>query len=154
MTAADFHTDLMRQLQFAEGLLERSLTLQQELSDLTGNGEALEGRVCASVDNGGRPTALTIDPRAMRTGSEELAQAILAAFAAAHDDLSGQSQALLTTLRDDLPDQLRDPLQSGLVHDLAEHSREVTRTMQTSANPGADALDLARGLSARVLHGI
>ena len=154
MNTTDLHADLMRQLQFAEGLVERSMTLQQELSELTGTGAALDGRVCATVDHAGRPARLTIEPRAMRTGSEELAEAVLAAFAAAHDDLSDQSQRLLTTLRDDLPEQLRDPLTSGLVHDLAEYTREITRTLPSSAAPGADALELARSLSARALGGI
>lgn len=154
MTAPDLRADLNRQLQFAQGLLERSQALQQELAELIGNGEALEGRVHATVDNAGRPADLTMEPRAMRAGSDELAQAVLAAFTAAHDDLAGQSQHLLTALRDDLPEQLRDPLGSGVVHDLAEHSREVTRTLQTSSDPGGDALHLARDLSARVLRGI
>jgi DNA-binding protein YbaB len=154
MTAPDLQADLHRQLQFAERLLERSQALQQDLSELTGSCEALDGRVRATVDNAGRPVGLTIEPRAMRTGSEELAQAVLAAFTTAHDHLAGQSQRLLTALRDDLPDQLRDPLGSGVVHDLAEHSREVTRTLQTSNDPGGDALHLARDLSARVLRGI
>jgi DNA-binding protein YbaB len=154
MTTPDLQGDLIRHLHFAEELVDRSRNLQQELGELSGSGAALNGQVRATVDNAGRPTALTIAPRALRAGSEELAAAVLAAFAAAHDDLAGQSQDVLTALRDGLPDQLRDPIGSGVVHDLAEHSREVTRTLQTSSDPGGDALRLARDLSARVLRGI
>jgi DNA-binding protein YbaB len=154
MTTADLQADVIRQLRFAEGLVERGRALQLELAELTGTGAALEGQVQATVDNAGRPTALAIAPRAMRTGSEALAEAVLAAFAEAHDALSAQSQHLLSALRDDLPEQLRDPIGSGVVHDLAEHGREVTRTLQTSTDPGGDALHLARDLSARVLGGI
>jgi DNA-binding protein YbaB len=146
--------DLTRQLEFAERLLDRSKALSRHLAELTGAGAALDGQVAATVDSAGRPLALTIEPRAMRNGSDELAAAILSAFGDAHDDLSRASTDLIESVRGDLPDQLRDPLGSGVVDDLAEHGRELARTLQASSDPAADALRLSQGLQDRVLRGI
>ncbi|MFI7633214.1 YbaB/EbfC family nucleoid-associated protein [Nonomuraea sp. NPDC049400] len=60
--------------------------LSEEIGAVRGRGEAAEGRVVAEVTQTGALAGLTIDPRAMRLGSTELAAAILEAAAAAARD--------------------------------------------------------------------
>jgi DNA-binding protein YbaB len=152
MTTPHLPADLARQLDFAQRLLARTQEVQANLGELTGSAEVLDGFVKATVDCAGRPTGLTLAPRVLRRGSEELAEAILAAFGAAYDDLSRQSAELIA--QEALPEQLRDPVGSGLVDDLAQHSRDITATLQSSSDPSTDALRLARDLQKRALRGI
>ncbi|MEO3795827.1 YbaB/EbfC family nucleoid-associated protein [Nonomuraea sp. B10E15] len=53
--------------------------LSGQIADIRGLGEAAQGKVVAEVTQGGALRGLTIDPRAMRLGSEELAAAVLEA---------------------------------------------------------------------------
>jgi DNA-binding protein YbaB len=53
--------------------------LSGQMTAVKGRGEAAEGRVVAEVTQTGALCGLTIDPRAMRLGSAELAAAILTA---------------------------------------------------------------------------
>ncbi|MCG5221173.1 YbaB/EbfC family nucleoid-associated protein [Streptosporangium sp. KLBMP 9127] len=54
---------------------------------LQGEGAAAQGRVQATVAPGGRISSLTVDPRLMRAGSEEMCAEIVKAVNAAIDDL-------------------------------------------------------------------
>ncbi|GGK69591.1 hypothetical protein Ppa06_37190 [Planomonospora parontospora subsp. parontospora] len=54
---------------------------------LQGEGVAAQGRVRATVAPGGRLSSLTVDPRLMRAGSEEMCAEIVKAVNAAVDDL-------------------------------------------------------------------
>ncbi|WP_449063525.1 YbaB/EbfC family nucleoid-associated protein [Planomonospora algeriensis] len=54
-------------------------TAQEELDGLTGTGETASGQVKATVDVNGRVLEVAYGPRALRLGSEELAEATLAA---------------------------------------------------------------------------
>ncbi|WP_449064224.1 YbaB/EbfC family nucleoid-associated protein [Planomonospora algeriensis] len=54
---------------------------------LQGEGAAAQGRVRATVAPGGRLASLTVDPRLMRAGSEEMCAEIVKAVNAAVDDL-------------------------------------------------------------------
>ncbi|GAA2214831.1 hypothetical protein GCM10009850_102970 [Nonomuraea monospora] len=57
--------------------------LRDQITSVVGRGEAAEGRVVVTVTQTGALTGLSIDPRAMRLGSGELAAAILEAAASA-----------------------------------------------------------------------
>ena len=52
---------------------------QKSIDSLSGLGTAADGLVSVKAEAGGRPIAIEINPRAMRLGSEMLAEAILEA---------------------------------------------------------------------------
>jgi DNA-binding protein YbaB len=83
---------LERLLEEAERTIERSKELEEQLSSLEAEASAAEGRVSVVVGSGGRLKSLTIDPRAMRLGSEELAEAILIAVNGAQEALAQRTQ--------------------------------------------------------------
>lgn len=62
----------------------------QEEDDARGTGEALDGRVLA-VAAGARVESLTLDPRVMRLGSEELAEHVVTAVNAALGELASKA---------------------------------------------------------------
>ena len=66
---------LDRLLEEAERTIERSQELEEQLSSLEAEASAADGRVSVVVGSGGKVKSLTIDPRALRLGSEELAEA-------------------------------------------------------------------------------
>lgn len=57
--------------------------LRDQMTEVRGHGEAADGRVVAETSSTGELVGLTIDPRAMRLGSDELAAAVLEAAGAA-----------------------------------------------------------------------
>jgi DNA-binding protein YbaB len=67
--------------------------IQEKLSSLVGVAESEDGRIRAEADTGRGLKKLTIDPRAMRLGSEELAEVITEVVADAIADLRQQTQA-------------------------------------------------------------
>lgn len=71
---------LVDQFQQDVAELER---LRDRIAEVKGRGEAAQGRVVVEVAPTGALAGLTIDPRAMRLGSDELAAAILEAAAEA-----------------------------------------------------------------------
>ncbi|WP_433440782.1 YbaB/EbfC family nucleoid-associated protein [Nonomuraea sp. CA-141351] len=83
---------LLKDYQRDVAALER---LGDEIATVRGRGEAAEGRVVAEVTQGGALAGLTIDPRAMRLGSAELAAAVLEAAAAAARDAEQGANDLL-----------------------------------------------------------
>lgn len=76
----------------AQGNLARMGELQETLASLVGVAESDDGRVRAESDNATGLKKLTIDPRAMRMGSEELAETITKVVAEAMADLRSKSQ--------------------------------------------------------------
>lgn len=83
---------LDRLLEEAERTIERSKELEEQLSSLEAEASAADGRVSVVVGSGGKVKNLTIDPRALRLGSEELAEAILTAINDAQEALVQRSQ--------------------------------------------------------------
>ncbi len=79
-------------LRDAKSRLTRVSELQERLASLVGTAESEDGRVRAETDNATGLRKLTIDPRAMRMASEELAEAITKVVADAMADLRGKSQ--------------------------------------------------------------
>ncbi|MFB4273125.1 YbaB/EbfC family nucleoid-associated protein [Nonomuraea sp. GTA35] len=64
--------DFQQELTAIEGLRDR-------ITSVVGRGEAAEGRVVVQVTQTGALAGLSIDPRAMRLGSDQLAAAIMEA---------------------------------------------------------------------------
>ncbi|WP_329085904.1 YbaB/EbfC family nucleoid-associated protein [Streptosporangium sp. NBC_01469] len=69
--------------------------LQEHISEVRGRGEAAQGRVTAEASLTGALISLTIDPRAMRLGSGELAEAILQAADGAARDAGERARELV-----------------------------------------------------------
>jgi DNA-binding protein YbaB len=69
--------------------------LQERITEIRGRGESAQGRVVAEASASGVLTGLTIDPRAMRLGSDELAGAILQAAAGAVQNAGEQINELM-----------------------------------------------------------
>ncbi|HEY9473405.1 MAG TPA: YbaB/EbfC family nucleoid-associated protein [Mycobacteriales bacterium] len=80
--------------------------------ELRGEGQAADGQVRAVAVAGGRLESLTVNPRAMRMGSEALCEQIVVAVNAALDDLRGrvENQAVTAGAVDPaaLTEQMRD----------------------------------------------
>ncbi|MCW2947173.1 MAG: hypothetical protein JWR24_3890 [Actinoallomurus sp.] len=79
-------------LRDAKNRLSRVNELQETLSSLVGTAKSKDGRVRAESDNASGLRKLTIDPRAMRMASEELAEMIVRVVADATADLRRKSQ--------------------------------------------------------------
>lgn len=64
--------------------------LRQRLGEVRGQGESAGGLVRVEVAVGGRVTKLTLDPRAIRLGTEGIAEQIMAALDVAAADAARQ----------------------------------------------------------------
>lgn len=82
--------DIENLLASATERMESVRDLTGEVRDLRGTGTSSDGRVRAEVMPGGALHDLTIDPRVMRTSSEDASQAILEAIQAATQDATDQ----------------------------------------------------------------
>ncbi|WP_424535173.1 YbaB/EbfC family nucleoid-associated protein [Sphaerisporangium viridialbum] len=113
-----------------EALATQSARFQeagQRLSETRGRGEAEEGRVVVEVLPSGSLAALRIDPRAMRLGSEALAEAILRAAREAEGDAAERAESLMRPFLDEAEPfgrELLETLPGGLQPD---HSRPAER---------------------------
>lgn len=75
---------------------------QVRMKELRGTGRSADERVRVEVDQFGVLAGLRIDPRAMRLGSEALAEAILAAVEQGVRDVRAQADAMMRPLVEDL----------------------------------------------------
>ncbi|MGI5223804.1 YbaB/EbfC family nucleoid-associated protein [Actinoallomurus sp. CA-142502] len=71
---------------------------QARMSELRGEGRAAAERVTVEVDRFGALTGLRIDPRAMRLGSEALAEAILGAAEQGLRDVRARADEVMRPL--------------------------------------------------------
>jgi DNA-binding protein YbaB len=74
---------------------EHLARIRAHQAELRGRGTTANGRVVAEVLSSGALVSLSIDPRAMRLGSEVLADEILAAVRKAAQDVSGRATELM-----------------------------------------------------------
>jgi DNA-binding protein YbaB len=125
--------------------------LQEEIAQLTGHGEAADGRIRVEADNAGKLTRLEIDPRAMRMASEDLAEAILEAAQKAADDVMARSQELFDSIMPSFGDlqQMRQMDYTGLPDDAAEALDAVARSNDPIAEVRAQIDRLSKYTSPR-----
>ncbi|MEO3886518.1 YbaB/EbfC family nucleoid-associated protein [Nonomuraea sp. B5E05] len=76
-------------------LMARMEAAQNDLDKIVGTGKGPSRHVTASVDQEGRILDVTFDPRAMRLGSRDLADEVLAAIGAACADAERQTDEVL-----------------------------------------------------------
>jgi DNA-binding protein YbaB len=82
--------DVDKLLSGAQERMSRVQEMQDRLADLVGQAEAAEGRIKATYTMAGGLTGLDIDPRALRMGSKDLADAIRSTVQEAAQDLQRQ----------------------------------------------------------------
>ncbi|MEV4565440.1 YbaB/EbfC family nucleoid-associated protein [Nonomuraea sp. NPDC049419] len=71
-------------------------SLRDRIAAVKGRGEAADGRVVVEVTQAGTLAGITIDPRAMRLGSQQLAAAIMEAAGRAGRQAEQEAQDLVT----------------------------------------------------------
>jgi DNA-binding protein YbaB len=76
--------------------------VRRQITELRGTGRAADERVEVQVDRLGALAGLRIDPRAMRLGSQELAEAILQAARHGVRDVNAQAEKLMRPLLEEL----------------------------------------------------
>ncbi|GAA4640703.1 hypothetical protein GCM10023196_107290 [Actinoallomurus vinaceus] len=91
---------------------ERFAELREKLAEVRGRGEAAEGKVVVEVAPGGALKSVQIDPRAMKLGSEVLAEAVLEAAGKAFQDLTDQTSELMKPAFGD-PEKLAEEWGAG-----------------------------------------
>jgi DNA-binding protein YbaB len=84
----------------AEKTVRRLEQVQEELSEITGEGESEDGTVHAITDANGRLEKIVIQPRALRMASEDLAEKVTAVIRAAQDDAERRTNELVHDLVD------------------------------------------------------
>jgi DNA-binding protein YbaB len=93
---SDFRIDdldrIARQGEKAMHLLTEAMA---EIGETTGEGEAADGMIRVTVDSTGRATDVTLNPRVMRLSSVTLAEGMVEAFNAAHDDVQAKTQKMV-----------------------------------------------------------
>ncbi|MCO5968799.1 YbaB/EbfC family nucleoid-associated protein [Actinoallomurus soli] len=77
---------------------EKLAEMQRSMADMRGKGEGADGRVKVEVAHNGALVGLTIDPRAMRLGSGQLADEILTAAREAAKDISERAEEMMRPL--------------------------------------------------------
>ena len=97
---------------------------------LRGEGSAADGKITARVTAGGHLEELTVDPRLLRAGSEELCAQIVTAVNAAMDDLrahtaqAGQAPMDPTALA-----RMLEDLQTESVRQMSQFTQGVAETV-------------------------
>jgi DNA-binding protein YbaB len=87
-----------RILEQVGGQMERFEEMREELTGLRGQATAADGQITVEVLPSGSLSALVINPRAMRLGSEALAEAILEAAAKATEDVSTRMNEIMSSV--------------------------------------------------------
>ncbi|MFC4116933.1 YbaB/EbfC family nucleoid-associated protein [Nonomuraea zeae] len=75
--------------------------VRRRVEETRGRGESAGGQVAIELTSAGSLAALRIDPRALRLGSQALAEAVMEAFRKAEEDVAGQSFELARALFED-----------------------------------------------------
>jgi DNA-binding protein YbaB len=118
---------------------EGAVRAKEPAEPVRGEGSAADGKITARVVSGGHLEALSVDPRLMRSGSQELCAQIIVAVNAALDDLRTQASATAPTVMD--PAAL-----AGVLEDLqAESAQQLGRFTQGIAETVAKISAAAEG---------
>ncbi|WP_433215378.1 YbaB/EbfC family nucleoid-associated protein [Dactylosporangium sp. CS-047395] len=109
--------DLERLSSLNEERIRQLSGLEARMRELAGTGEAANGLIRARVDSEAGLSGLVIDPRALRQGSETLAEQVIAAVGAANADLRAQIDEVMR-------EALGDAMPSTDVGDLRRSAKE------------------------------
>ncbi|CNE27433.1 Uncharacterised BCR%2C YbaB family COG0718 [Mycobacterium tuberculosis] len=112
------NSELDREVNRMSDRLQQAISLVSQLSELKGEAETKDGYVHVSLSSNGMLTGLTINPRAMKQGSEALAEQIVETVKTAQENLSKETQELMAPLLGDV-NQYREMLSNGSLQDAA-----------------------------------
>jgi hypothetical protein len=104
---------------------------------LRGEGTAADGKISVQVISGGHVEELTVDPRLMRLGSQELCAQIVVAVNAAMDDLRSQTAQAGPSVMD--PAALAEALEGLQTESVRQMSRFTEGVAETVAKINAAA---------------
>lgn len=109
---------------------DASRTADSGAEPVTGNGSAADGKITAKVVAGGRLEELTVDPRLMRQGSEEMCAQIMVAVNAALDELRANTAQAAPAAMDPaaLADMMAD-LQTESVQQMNRFTQGIAETV-------------------------
>jgi DNA-binding protein YbaB len=103
---------------------------EADAAPVTGAGSAADGKITAKVAAGGHLEELTVDPRLLRSGSEELCAQIKIAVNAAMDDLRAQTaQASPATMDLTALAGMIEGLQTESVRQMSQFTQGVAETV-------------------------
>jgi DNA-binding protein YbaB len=120
-------------LRDAEQSMAKVNEMKDQIADVVGRGEALDGKIAAEFTSSDGLSRLDLDPRALRMPSDELSKEIRAAVNAASKDFQTQlTQA--TTSMFGLPDDPR-----SLIRDPAADMAKLQEHAQAQASKLGDA---------------
>ncbi|WP_020579944.1 YbaB/EbfC family nucleoid-associated protein [Actinopolymorpha alba] len=116
-----------------EEQLRKAEELQAKLQQLTGRAETDDGRISVSFSQANGIEDLTLDPRALRMPTEDLAAEIRRLVNEAREDVRKQSEALTTeAFAAGAPDA------SALVEQLPQLQEELTELLRDTQGAGSD----------------
>ncbi|MFA1550832.1 YbaB/EbfC family nucleoid-associated protein [Actinomadura chokoriensis] len=98
--------------------LQQAISLVSQLSELRGEAESKDGYVHVTLSSNGMLSGLTINPRAMKQGSEALSEQIIETVKTAQENLAKETQELMSPLLGDV-NQYREMLSNGSLQDAA-----------------------------------
>ncbi len=103
----------------------------EDAKPVHGEGSAADGRVTAAVASGGHLESLTVDPRLLRSGSEEVCAQIMVAVNAAMDDLKTRTAEASPAVMD--PAALAETLEGLQTESMRQMSRFTEGIAETVA---------------------
>ena len=105
-------------------------TTDADAEPVGGEGSAADGKITAKVAAGGHLDGLTVDPRLLRSGSEELCAQIKIAVNAAMDDLRAHAaQAAPATMDPAALAGMLEELQTESVRQMSQFTQGVAETV-------------------------
>ncbi|QKW35973.1 YbaB/EbfC family nucleoid-associated protein [Actinomadura sp. NAK00032] len=111
----------------------KATEVREQISEITGVGEASKGQVRVEVKSSGALRGITIDPRAMRMGSEALGEAILEAAENASKDIQEQISQLMEPVTAANP--LLQKVMRGETPQMPEGLEDLPNRIGRSADP-------------------
>ncbi|OLE22964.1 MAG: hypothetical protein AUG44_23585 [Actinobacteria bacterium 13_1_20CM_3_71_11] len=137
MTQALGGNDFSRLAAQTRERLDVARQLKEQLAELVGRAESVDGAVRAEFTDADGLSALVVNPRAMRFGSEELSESILRVVREAKADLEARKRAAMRETGFD-PDSIVD------ADAVRERLNEATDAFRRTAGDSSAVLDLIR----------
>lgn len=130
--------ELDREIDKIQERVKQALAVADQLKDLMGEADSEDGYIRVTVQPNGMIDRLEINPRAMKQGSEALAEEITKTILAAQQSLAQKSQELMEPLTGDVG-RLEEMTSKGTLQDISETIGESTAAVSRAENPALAA---------------
>lgn len=117
--------------------LAKAEELQQRMREVTGRATSEDERIAVTFSEANGLQGLTIDPRAMRAGSEELAEQIMAVVNQAREDAVRQSNDLVQEV---FGDSAPDP--GKLLEQVPDFEQSMNELFEDTARMGDELTEI------------